>query len=113
MAQQLIDRRDQEFVIWEQMTLEETLDSERFKEFNRKACDLVINEARAIAVKEMLPTLAEGDRQGVRFENGAVKVPDCFHRAFELDRGRRMEQPGRVPGNGRAGGPAVRCRGGG
>jgi alkylation response protein AidB-like acyl-CoA dehydrogenase len=84
MAQQLTDRRDQEFVIWEQMALAETLDNANFKEFNRKACELVINEARAIAVKEMLPTLAEGDRQGVRFENGAVKVPDCFHRAFEL-----------------------------
>ena len=84
MAQQLIDRRDQEFVIWEQMALEETLADKRFKEFNRKACDLVIKEARAIAVKEMLPTLAEGDRQGVRFENGAVKVPDCFHRVFDL-----------------------------
>ncbi len=84
MAQQLVDRRDQEFVIWEQMALDETLDAERFKEFNRKACELVINEARAIAVKEMLPTLAEGDRQGVRFENGTVKVPECFHRAFDL-----------------------------
>jgi hypothetical protein len=84
MAQQLVDRRDQEFVIWEQMTLAETLDTERFKEFNRKACELVINEARAIAVKEMLPTLAEGDRLGVHFENGAVTVPECFHRAFNL-----------------------------
>jgi len=84
MAQQLIDRRDQEFVIWEQMALEEMLADERFRDFNRKACDLIITEARAIAVKEMLPTLAEGDRQGVRFENSAVKVPDCFHRVFDL-----------------------------
>ncbi len=84
MAQQLIDRRDQEFVIWEQLALEETLAGEGFAEFNRKAIDLVISEARSIAVKEMLPTLAEGDRQGVRFENGSVRVPDCFHRVFEL-----------------------------
>lgn len=84
MAQQLVDQRDQEFVIWEQMGLEQTLADPLFKEFNRKACDLIFKEARAIAIKEMLPTLAEGDRQGVRFENGSVKVPDCFHRVFDL-----------------------------
>lgn len=84
MAQQLADRRDIDFVIWEQMQGEELLKYDLYEGFNRKACDMIITEARNLAVKELLPTLQEGDRQGVRFENGTVKVPDSFHRVHKL-----------------------------
>jgi hypothetical protein len=84
MAQQLVDRRDQEFVMWEQMRFEDLLGLEPESGFNRKSCEMIVAEARALAIKEMLPTLSEGDRQGVRFENGTVKVPDVFHRVFKL-----------------------------
>ncbi|MFP4193505.1 MAG: acyl-CoA dehydrogenase [Desulfosalsimonas sp.] len=84
MAQQLADRRDVDFVIWEQMNGEELLKARRYKEFNRKACDMILTEARNLAIKEMLPTNQEGDREGVKFENGVVKVPDCFHRPHKL-----------------------------
>lgn len=86
MAQQLTDRRDQEFVIWEQMKSEDILKYGPYKEFNRKTCDMIINEARALAINELLPLLAEGDEIGVRFENGSVKVPESFHRVFNLIR---------------------------
>ncbi len=84
MAQEIADRRDIDFVIWEQMDGEALLTFEAYTEFNRKTCDMIITEARKIAIKEMLPTLQEGDNQGVRFDNGAVKVPDCFHRVHKL-----------------------------
>jgi alkylation response protein AidB-like acyl-CoA dehydrogenase len=84
MAQQLVDRRDLDFVIWEQMEAETFLNDNRYREFNKKACDMIITEARALAVKEMLPTLSEGDKQGVRYDNGRVKVPDCFHDVHKL-----------------------------
>ncbi len=78
MVQQLVDKRDMDFVLWEQLECERFLKHDKYKEFNRKTCDMILTEARALAVKEILPTLAEGDVQGVRFENGTVKVPDCF-----------------------------------
>ena len=84
MAQQLADRRDQDFVIWEQMNSEEILKHKLYGEYNRKACEMVMTEARALAVKELLPTMKDGDQEGVRFENGSVKVPESFHRVFEL-----------------------------
>ena len=84
MAQQLVDRRDLDFVIWEQMQSETLLENDIYKDFNKKTCDMIITEARALAIKEMLPTLAEGDKQGVRFEKGDVKVPDCFHGVHKL-----------------------------
>ena len=84
MAQQLVDRRDLDFVIWEQMKGDEFLKHPLYREFNRKTCDMIITEARAFAINVMLPTLAEGDVEGVKFEKGNVKVPDCFHHAFQL-----------------------------
>ena len=47
---------------------------------------MVISEARKISIKELLPTLAESDKNGVRFENGKVIVPESFHRAREVIR---------------------------
>lgn len=84
MSQQVADRRDQEFVIWEQMNCEDILKHETYHEFNKKTCDMIITEARALAVKELLPLLAEGDELGVQFDNGVVKVPESFHRVYKL-----------------------------
>ena len=84
MPQQLADRRDQDFVLWEQMNCEDILTHGKYSEFTKKTCEMIINEARTLAIRELLPLLAEGDQQGVRFESGAVKVPESFHRVFEL-----------------------------
>ncbi len=64
MAQVIADRRDVDFVLHEQLKVEELAQHEVFGEFNRKAIDLVISEARNLAVKEILPTQVDGDRQG-------------------------------------------------
>jgi len=84
MAQVIADRRDLDFVLYEQLNVDEMTRHAKFKDFNRKAFDMIITEARNFAVKEVLPTCAEGDREGVVFEDGRVKVPACIHRAFKL-----------------------------
>ena len=84
MAQVIADRRDIDFVLYEQLKVEELTKLDKYKDFNKKTFDMIITEARNFAVKELLPTFAEGDREGLRFENGQVKVPECFHRAYEL-----------------------------
>ena len=84
MAQLLADRRDIEFVIWEQMNGEEIINKGNYEGFNRKVCDMMITEARKLAVNEVLPTLQDGDRRGVVFDKGEVKVPESFHRPYGL-----------------------------
>ncbi len=86
MAQQLVDRRDQEFVIWEQMNCEEITQLPPYRAFNKKTCDMILTEARSLAIKELHPTMKDGDEQGVRYDNGTVKVPESYHRAFNLIR---------------------------
>jgi len=84
MAQTLVDRRDIDFVIWEQMEGESLLDEAVFPGFNKKTCDMIITEAKNLAIKELLPTLAQGDKEGGAYENGTVTTPQCFKRAHAL-----------------------------
>jgi len=84
MAQSIADRRDIDFVLHEQLGVEQLSKHERFAEFNRKTVDMVISEARNLAVKEIFPTWKAGDEEGCLFENGKVSVPECFHKAHRL-----------------------------
>ncbi len=84
MVQQLADKRDIDFVIWEQLQGENILKNEKYEEFNKKTCDLILKEARTLAVKELLPTMKDGDEKGVVLEKDGVKVPESFHRPFDL-----------------------------
>jgi alkylation response protein AidB-like acyl-CoA dehydrogenase len=84
MAQLIADRRDIDFVIWEQLNGEELLKYDVYSDFNKKTCDMILTEARKLAINEMLPTLQEGDEVGVAFDNGNVKVPEILHRAHKL-----------------------------
>jgi hypothetical protein len=86
MAQQIADRRDVDFLLHEVLRVEEISGHEKFGEFNRKTIDLIISEARNLALKEVLPTQVIGDRQGVHFENGVVTVPEEFKKVYETYR---------------------------
>ena len=83
MAQILADRRDVDFILHEQLNVEKFSKHARYPEFNRKAIDLIISEARNLAVKEILPTQIDGDRVGAKFDNGKVTVPESFHKAWK------------------------------
>ena len=84
MVQQLADQRDLEFVLWEQFDNEKLLEYEKYEAYNRKTCDMILKEARKLAINEMLPTMREGDTEGLKYVNGEVKVPECFHSVFNL-----------------------------
>ncbi|MBT8339951.1 MAG: acyl-CoA dehydrogenase [Desulfatitalea sp.] len=84
MAQVLADRRDVDFVLFDQLEADALSQAEAYAEFNRKVIEMIITEARNLAVKEILPTQKDGDQIGARFNNGAVTTPDSFKRAWEL-----------------------------
>jgi hypothetical protein len=84
MAQVIADRRDVDFVLHEQLNIGALSEYDKFAEFNKKTVDLIVSEARNLAIKEILPTFKEGDEQGCRFENGEVFVPESFQRAYDL-----------------------------
>ncbi|MBU1172796.1 MAG: acyl-CoA dehydrogenase [Proteobacteria bacterium] len=84
MAQQISDRRDQDYVLHEMLDVSQLTNTEKYADFNKKTIDMVLTEARNLAVKEILPTQKSGDDEGVKLENGKVSVPPSFHRPYEL-----------------------------
>jgi len=84
MAQVIADRRDIDFALYEQMDTEGIIQCDKYSDLNRKMFDMIISEARSFAIKELLPTYPEGDKIGLTFEKGQVKVPECFHRPHKL-----------------------------
>ncbi|ACN17967.1 Acd17 [Desulforapulum autotrophicum HRM2] len=85
MAQFISDRRDIDFLLHEMLdTAGLAKKSEKFAEFNKKTIDLIVSEARNLAVKEILPTQKEGDEHGCVLENGKVTTPPSFKRLYDL-----------------------------
>jgi hypothetical protein len=84
MAQLVADRRDVDFVLHEHLSVADLSKHETYAEFNKKTIDLIISEARNLALKELLPIQIDGDREGARFESGNVAVPESFHKAWDL-----------------------------
>lgn len=85
MAQQIADRRDVDFVLHELLNVGQISSYAKFAEFNKKTIDLIVNEARNLAIKEILPTHKIGDDKGVALErDGSVTVPEEFHRVYQL-----------------------------
>ncbi len=84
MAQMIADLKDIEFVLFDQFKVDRLSQKEPFADFNRKTVELVVREARNLAIKEILPTQKIGDQEGARFDQGEVRVPEAFQRAWEL-----------------------------
>jgi hypothetical protein len=84
MAQTIADRRDQDFVLHEMLCASDLSKHEIYADFNKKTMDMVVTEARNLAIKEILPTQKPGDEQGCQLENGKVTIPESFHKAWAL-----------------------------
>ncbi len=84
MAQVIAEQRDIDFVMFEQFESEKLCEIEKYSDFDKKTFKMIIAEARKFAIKEILPTMVEGDRNGAKFENGMVHVPECFRRPYKL-----------------------------
>ncbi len=84
MAQVVADRRDIDFVLFEQLNIQDLSEHDQFAEFTKKTIELVVSEARNLAIKELLSCMKEADEQGCTFSKGEVNVPKVFHKAYEL-----------------------------
>jgi len=81
----LSNRRDVDFVLHEMIRAEELSKHDKYSDFNRKTIDMVVTEARNLALKEILPANEESDK-GCKFEGGKVTAPEPFKRIFDLYR---------------------------
>jgi alkylation response protein AidB-like acyl-CoA dehydrogenase len=75
----IIDRRDQQFVLFEMLGVQDLFATEKYREFSRETFDMMLEMAQKISEEEVLPRYMEGDREGARLVNGEAKVPRCYH----------------------------------
>ncbi len=83
MSNLLVNERDQEFLLFEQLGIEKLFQTEAFKEFTKEDALMMMTEARKMAVNVILPTCTEGDKEGCTFKDGKVTVPKVYHDAIK------------------------------
>ncbi len=84
MAQILADRRDIGFVLHELYEIGNLSQYEKYADFGPKVLDMVVNEARNLAIKEIYPTWKIGDEMGCAYSGGKVTTPEGFKAAWDL-----------------------------
>ncbi len=78
------NKRDLDFVINEQLNAEQLCELDKFKDFSREDFDMIISEAVKFAQEVLGPLNQDADREGAHYENGSVKAPPAFHKAYKL-----------------------------
>ncbi|MBI5116151.1 acyl-CoA dehydrogenase [Candidatus Poribacteria bacterium] len=79
-----INKRDVDFVLNEQLKIEQLCELERFKDFSRDDFDMIISESIKFAQEVLGPLNQDGDREGAHFDKGDVKAPAAFHKPYKL-----------------------------
>ena len=74
MASLIIDARDQKFVLYEMLKVEDLCQTVKYADFSRETFDMVLAEAEKLGTEVLFPTLVEGDRVGCKLENGEVVI---------------------------------------
>ena len=83
MSNLLVNQRDQEFLLFEQLGIEKLFKTETFKDFSKDDALMMIKEAEKMALNEILPTYAVGDKEGCTLKDGKVTVPKCFQQPYK------------------------------
>jgi alkylation response protein AidB-like acyl-CoA dehydrogenase len=83
MSNLLVNMRDQNFVLFEQLEIEKLFTTEKYKDFSKDDVLMMMNEAEKMALNVILPTYELGDKQGCSFKDGKVTVPECYRDAYK------------------------------
>ena len=79
MADTLVDRRDMDFVLYEQLDISALTRLERFSHLSKDEFDMVLEQALKFARNDLAPTNADGDLIGAQWKEGNVILPESFH----------------------------------
>ena len=103
MPKQLIDDRDQMFVLFEQLEIQKLSEAELYSDFDEDTYVMILNEAEKLAVNVIMPAYAEADKIGCVFKDGNIEIPQVFHEPWRLwneGEWRRIDLPREIGGQG-------------
>ncbi|HBV98502.1 MAG: acyl-CoA dehydrogenase [Peptococcaceae bacterium BICA1-7] len=77
--------RDHKFIIKEWLDTEKILNFDEFKDvYGMEDVDMILDQGVKVAREIVAPTNIDGDRIGVRLENGQALVPESFHKLYNF-----------------------------
>ncbi len=82
MANLLVEKRDIDFVLYEQLNIDELEKKERFSHCSREDFKMILDHALKFAENILAPINKEGDRTGAVWENGKVILPESARAAL-------------------------------
>jgi len=77
-----VDLRDIYFNLFEMLHIDRLSEFEAFKDLTEQDCRMILSEAEKFAVNVLAPTLPITDKDGAKFVNGKVVVPEAVREAF-------------------------------
>jgi hypothetical protein len=75
MASSLVEKRDIDFILYEQFDILELTKKEKFSYFSKDEFDMTIEQALKFAENDLATVNQDGDRIGAKWDNGKVTVP--------------------------------------
>ena len=82
MANMLIDVRDQNFILYEMLHVEDLCNYPIYEDFSRETFEMVLTEAEKMGKEVIFPTLREADREGAKLGKDGVLVPKVLHEVY-------------------------------
>jgi len=79
----LVNRRDVDFILKEQIHYEKVLQLAAFKDFSIEMFDMVEDQVLKFAQQEIAPLNASGDKEGCRFDGKTVTVPKGYKEVYQ------------------------------
>ncbi|HNY65048.1 MAG TPA: acyl-CoA dehydrogenase [Deltaproteobacteria bacterium] len=79
MASPLVDRRDMDFVLYEQLDLAGLTSAGIFSHLTKDDFGMVLDQAIRFAQNDLAPTNADGDQTCAQWKDGKVTLPPSFH----------------------------------
>jgi hypothetical protein len=86
MVNPVVDKRDVKFVLYEQLDIEQLTNTAKYAEYSKEMYDMVLDQAWKLAENELEPANSKGDRDGCVWEEGKVRVPESYHRPYQMYR---------------------------
>ena len=82
MSNLLVNRRDQEFLLYEQLGIDKLFRG-KYADYSKETVDMMLNEAEKMAVEVIAPTFEPSDKEECHLKDGVVYVPESFHEAYK------------------------------
>ena len=83
MNANICDKRELKFVMFEHLRVQELTELEAFSDFNQELLEMTLDEIVRFATEVLAPTNVPADREGVRVEDNALKMPEVAKKAYQ------------------------------